>query len=355
MLICMVLLMVHQTVGECDLGSEAGWKSPPRVQQLNASTVLVSWEGLFNESQCVDSFEVRSCKVSSVIASVLDYDVDRMGKLFVRECDDFVSPLLKNSEFSYAITDHSLKESHYYQVKAAIGHGADNDDYYGPVEIHTSFAAVFPTKSGCMEWIGWNGPLSVRQLNLSAVVVSWAGLFNQSQCVDRFVVKVCEAEAQTYANINSTECTNNGPVYYSPYLEGSTFSFIIEDVRLDVLLLVWVQAVLENPDNGRWDEYNTRQVPFTPSKEFQPEENQSSDGIGNEWGTPENGELGISKVFEFETFGECWGFMSRVALQAEKVGLYPKWSNHYNMVTIILPNNGEEWRAFITFIESLQV
>ena len=32
------------------------------------------------------------------------------------------------------------------QVKAAIGHGADNDDYYGPVEIHTSFAAVFPTK-----------------------------------------------------------------------------------------------------------------------------------------------------------------------------------------------------------------
>jgi 4a-hydroxytetrahydrobiopterin dehydratase len=44
----------------------------------------------------------------------------------------------------------------------------------------------------------------------------------------------------------------------------------------------------------------------------------------------------IEKSFKFKTFNEAWGFMSRVALAAEKLNHHPEWRNVYNRVDIVL-------------------
>ena len=44
----------------------------------------------------------------------------------------------------------------------------------------------------------------------------------------------------------------------------------------------------------------------------------------------------IEKSFKFKSFSEAWGFMSRVALAAEKLNHHPEWFNVYNRVDITL-------------------
>ena len=44
----------------------------------------------------------------------------------------------------------------------------------------------------------------------------------------------------------------------------------------------------------------------------------------------------IRKVFEFEDFNAAWGFMSRVAVKADKVDHHPEWFNVYNKVDVTL-------------------
>ena len=44
----------------------------------------------------------------------------------------------------------------------------------------------------------------------------------------------------------------------------------------------------------------------------------------------------IYKEFLFENFNQAFGFMSRVALQAEKMDHHPEWFNVYNKVQITL-------------------
>jgi 4a-hydroxytetrahydrobiopterin dehydratase len=44
----------------------------------------------------------------------------------------------------------------------------------------------------------------------------------------------------------------------------------------------------------------------------------------------------LTQTFAFKDFKEAWGFMSKVALVAEKMGHHPNWSNVYNKVTIKL-------------------
>jgi len=50
--------------------------------------------------------------------------------------------------------------------------------------------------------------------------------------------------------------------------------------------------------------------------------------------TEENNSL--NRTFEFKNFVEAWGFMSQVAIVAEKLNHHPDWSNVYNKVTIRL-------------------
>ncbi len=44
----------------------------------------------------------------------------------------------------------------------------------------------------------------------------------------------------------------------------------------------------------------------------------------------------IEKSFKFKNFNEAWGFISRVALAAEKMDHHPEWFNVYNRVDILL-------------------
>ena len=44
----------------------------------------------------------------------------------------------------------------------------------------------------------------------------------------------------------------------------------------------------------------------------------------------------ITKVFRFADFNAAWGFMSRVALVAEKLDHHPEWFNVYNRVDVTL-------------------
>ena len=42
----------------------------------------------------------------------------------------------------------------------------------------------------------------------------------------------------------------------------------------------------------------------------------------------------IKKIFKFKDFNEAWGFMSQVALLAEKMDHHPEWFNVYNRVEV---------------------
>ena len=44
----------------------------------------------------------------------------------------------------------------------------------------------------------------------------------------------------------------------------------------------------------------------------------------------------LQREFVFKNFVEAWGFMSKVALIAEKQDHHPEWSNVYNKVSIFL-------------------
>ena len=44
----------------------------------------------------------------------------------------------------------------------------------------------------------------------------------------------------------------------------------------------------------------------------------------------------LKQIFEFENFVDAFGFMSKVAIIAEKQNHHPNWSNVYNKVIIEL-------------------
>ena len=44
----------------------------------------------------------------------------------------------------------------------------------------------------------------------------------------------------------------------------------------------------------------------------------------------------IEKAFTFKDFNEAFGFMSRVALIAEKLDHHPEWANVYNRLDVVL-------------------
>ena len=51
---------------------------------------------------------------------------------------------------------------------------------------------------------------------------------------------------------------------------------------------------------------------------------------------PVPGREAIGKVFRFADFNTAFGWMSRVALMAERLDHHPEWRNVYNRVEVVL-------------------
>ncbi|CAJ0957701.1 unnamed protein product, partial [Mesorhabditis belari] len=57
--------------------------------------------------------------------------------------------------------------------------------------------------------------------------------------------------------------------------------------------------------------------------------------LGKGWAMVE-GRDAIEKTFKFKDFNEAFGFMTRIALKADKMDHHPEWFNVYNTVRILL-------------------
>ena len=44
----------------------------------------------------------------------------------------------------------------------------------------------------------------------------------------------------------------------------------------------------------------------------------------------------IRKTFKFDSFVDAWGWMSKMAIEAEKLNHHPEWFNVYNKVEVTL-------------------
>ncbi|WKX89988.1 hypothetical protein Q1695_009100 [Nippostrongylus brasiliensis] len=73
-----------------------------------------------------------------------------------------------------------------------------------------------------------------------------------------------------------------------------------------------------------------------------------------------DGRDAVQKTFQFKDFNEAFGFMSRVALKAEKMDHHPEWFNVYNKVDITLSTHdcgglSQKDITLAKFIESAKV
>jgi 4a-hydroxytetrahydrobiopterin dehydratase len=60
------------------------------------------------------------------------------------------------------------------------------------------------------------------------------------------------------------------------------------------------------------------------------------------WKAVEGGRDAICRTFRFSDFTAAFGFMTRIALMAEKLDHHPEWFNVYNRVDVTLATHDAE-------------
>ena len=73
---------------------------------------------------------------------------------------------------------------------------------------------------------------------------------------------------------------------------------------------------------------------FVSTKKWSPESKGAASVVGAaSWKEADNK---LYRKFEFKNFSEAFAFMTRVALEAEKMDHHPLWTNVYNTVEVWL-------------------
>ena len=54
------------------------------------------------------------------------------------------------------------------------------------------------------------------------------------------------------------------------------------------------------------------------------------------WSAVEGDRDAIQRIYRFADFNAAFGFMTRVALKADKIDHHPEWANIYNRVEVVL-------------------
>jgi 4a-hydroxytetrahydrobiopterin dehydratase len=57
----------------------------------------------------------------------------------------------------------------------------------------------------------------------------------------------------------------------------------------------------------------------------------------------------LHRVFKFKSFVEAFGFMSQIAILAEKMDHHPEWSNVYNRVEVFLTTHDADGISELDF------
>lgn len=103
---------------------------------------------------------------------------------------------------------------------------------------------------------------------------------------------------------------------------------------------------------------NSSSVVKNPKLEGTEREQQVAELKSKGWTQTENRDA-IYKEFLFKDFNQAFGFMTRVALKAEKMDHHPEWFNVYNKVQVTLSShdvNGLSMRdvKLATFMEEIK-
>src|SRR5438270_2336304 len=72
---------------------------------------------------------------------------------------------------------------------------------------------------------------------------------------------------------------------------------------------------------------------YLSEKQLFPEENFNSPSLAGKWEEKNNS---LYRKFQFKNFSEAFAFMTRVAIESEKMDHHPLWTNVYNTVEIWL-------------------
>ncbi|XP_039310081.1 probable pterin-4-alpha-carbinolamine dehydratase [Solenopsis invicta] len=115
----------------------------------------------------------------------------------------------------------------------------------------------------------------------------------------------------------------------------------------------YISRILDRRDLSAAISKKTKMSKLTPEER----EQNLSPLLSTGWTVQANRDA-IYKEFVFKNFNEAFGFMTRVALQAEKMDHHPEWFNVYNKVNITLSShdvNGLSQRdvKLATFIDKV--